>query len=156
MLLVLDTFERVAEAAPLLAELLNACPGLKVLVTSRVVLHLSAEHTVRIFPLALPTLAVESAAEIAASPAVQLFVERAEAADPTFALTEVNAATVAAICRRLEGIPLALELAAAWTRVLPPGGAAGTVGSGTAGPDRRRAGPAGAPADNARGHCLEL
>ena len=120
LLLVLDTFERVAEAAPLLGELLSACPGLTLLVTSRVVLHLSAEHTVRIFPLALPTASVESATEIAASPAVQLFVERAEAVDPTFALTETNAATVAAICRRLEGMPLALELAAVWTRVLPP------------------------------------
>ena len=120
LLLVLDTFERVGEAAPLLGELLSACPGLTLLVTSRVVLHLSAEHTVRIFPLALPTVTAESVTEIAASPAVQLFVERAEAADPTFALTETNAATIAAICRRLEGIPLALELAAAWTRVLTP------------------------------------
>jgi predicted ATPase/DNA-binding CsgD family transcriptional regulator len=119
LLLVLDTFERVVAAAPVLGELVSACPGLTLLVTSRVVLHLSAEHTVRIFPLALPTLTVESAAEIATSPAVRLFVERAEAADPTFALTETNAATIAAICRQLEGIPLAIELAAAWTRVLP-------------------------------------
>ena len=66
LLLVLDTFERV-EAAPLLGELLSACPGLTLLVTSRVVLHLSAEHTVRIFPLALPTASVEKATEIAAS-----------------------------------------------------------------------------------------
>jgi non-specific serine/threonine protein kinase len=119
MLLVLDTFERVLAAALLLGELLSACPGLKVLVTSRAVLHLSAEHTVRIFPLDLPP-SVESVAAVSASPAVQLFVERAEAADPTFVLTESNATAVAAICRRLEGIPLALELAAAWTRVLPP------------------------------------
>jgi predicted ATPase len=118
MLLVLDTFEQVAAAAPLLADLVSACPGLTVLVTSRVVLHLSAEHTVQIFPLDLPS-SEESVAVVAASPAAQLFVERAEAADPTFALTESNAATIAAICRRLEGIPLALELAAAWTRVLP-------------------------------------
>jgi non-specific serine/threonine protein kinase len=120
VLLVLDTFERMVEMAHLLGDLLNACPGLKVLVTSRIVLHLSAEHTVRIFPLDLPPATVESVATVAASPAAQLFVERAEAADPTFALTEANAASVAAICRRLEGIPLALELAAAWAPVLPP------------------------------------
>jgi non-specific serine/threonine protein kinase len=120
MLLVLDNVESVAAAAPQLANVLTACPNLKVLATSRVVLHLSAEHVVRIGPLALPQANATIVTEVAAAPAVQLFVRRAEAADSMFALTTENAPAVAAICRRLDGMPLALELAAPWTRALPP------------------------------------
>jgi predicted ATPase/DNA-binding NarL/FixJ family response regulator len=119
MLLIIDSIEPVAAGAPQIGDLLTACPDLKILATSRVVLHLSAEHSVWVSPLALPAATPATPGAAAAAPAVQLFVERAEAADPNFALTDENVATVASICRRLEGIPLALELAAAWTRVLP-------------------------------------
>lgn len=118
LLLVLDNVEQVVDAAPLVAGLLTACPQLKVLATSRVVLRVSGEHDVAVAPLAVPERA--SFDEVAASPAVQLFVTRAQATNPAFTLTEINAATVAAICTRLDGLPLALELAAARLPALPP------------------------------------
>ncbi|MGH2603592.1 MAG: ATP-binding protein, partial [Dehalococcoidia bacterium] len=122
VLLVLDNVEQVVEAAPRIAELLHACPHLKVLATSRVVLRLSAEHDVPIFPLASPSVGDwPSLANVASFPAVQLFVARARAASPAFALTPANAAAVAAICARLDGLPLALELAAVRIPTLPPG-----------------------------------
>ena len=107
LLLVLDNLEQVIDAAPLLANLLTTCPGLKVLATSRVVLRLSIEHDVPVAPLAV-------------SEAVQLFVTRARAASPSFELTAGNAAVVAAICTRLDGLPLAIELAAARIPALAP------------------------------------
>jgi predicted ATPase/DNA-binding CsgD family transcriptional regulator/transcriptional regulator with XRE-family HTH domain len=121
LLLVLDNFEQVLPAAPALPALLAACPGLTVLVTSRAVLRLSAEHTVEVPPLDLPDrghgmpLDRKPVAE-----AVQLFVMRAQAARPDFALTPENAAAVAEVCRRLDGLPLAIELAAARARVFSP------------------------------------
>jgi non-specific serine/threonine protein kinase len=118
-LLVLDNFEQVVAAAPLLADLLDASPRLSVLVTSRMRLRLSSEREIPIRPLALPAGDTRA---IASDPgdAVELFTARAQAVAPDFALTANNAATVAAICHRLDGLPLAIELAAARIKVLPP------------------------------------
>jgi predicted ATPase/DNA-binding XRE family transcriptional regulator len=120
-LLVLDNFEHVAEAAPEVAGLLVACPQLKVLATSRAALRVRGEQEYRVPPLALPGR--DKLGEVAAlerSPAVQLFVSRARAGVPDFALGPENAAAVGAICARLDGLPLALELAAARAPLLPP------------------------------------
>jgi non-specific serine/threonine protein kinase len=120
LLLVLDNFEQVTGAAPLLANLLRACPRLKLLVSSRILLRLSGERSVAVPPLALPGDASPSLDQVAGVEAVRLFVQRAEAANANFALTEENAAAVAAICRRLDGLPLAIELAASRSAVLAP------------------------------------
>ena len=121
LLLVLDNFEHVIEAAPGLIPLLTTCPGLTVLVTSRAVLHLSGEHTWPVPPMTIPDRIERSAdGEVSTSDAVGLFASRARAARPEFTLTEDNVSTVAAICRRLDGLPLAIELAAARTNVLSP------------------------------------
>jgi predicted ATPase len=120
-LLVLDNLEQLAQVAPDLGELLARCPGLAMLATSRTALGLRAEREYPVPPLPLPADPVSaSVAEVAASPAVALFVDRARAVRPGFALTEGNAGAVAEICRRLEGLPLAIELAAARTRLLDP------------------------------------
>ncbi|HET8853280.1 MAG TPA: NB-ARC domain-containing protein, partial [Ktedonobacteraceae bacterium] len=121
LLLLLDNFERVLAAAPTLVELLVACPSIKMLVTSRAVLHVEGEYE-----FALPTLSLPDAHHLPAHEelprygAVELFVQRAQAVDRHFALTEENAAAVAEICIRLDGLPLALELAAARSKLLPP------------------------------------
>jgi predicted ATPase/DNA-binding CsgD family transcriptional regulator len=121
LLLVLDNFEQVVEAAPDVAALLAACPALKLLVTSRVILRVSGEYAVPIPPLALPGADDTSRLDqLAAVEAIALFVERARATDPAFVLTEANAGDVAEVCRRLDGLPLAIELAAARSRLLPP------------------------------------
>ncbi|HEX5503500.1 MAG TPA: protein kinase [Thermomicrobiales bacterium] len=121
MLLVLDNVEHLLPAAPGLADLLAACPGPTLLVTSRAELRLRWERVFPVPPLALPAPgASPSPDELASYAAVRLFVERARAARPGFALTDDNAAAVAAICRRLDGLPLALELAAARLRALSP------------------------------------
>ena len=121
LLLVLDNVEHVLAAAPEVAALLAACPNVTVLATSRAPLRLRGEREYPVAPLALPESRREAPpGEIAAAPAVRLFVERAQAAAPRFALTKANAATIAAIVRRLDGLPLALELAAAWVKLLPP------------------------------------
>jgi excisionase family DNA binding protein len=121
ILLVIDNFEQLADAAPVLVRLLAACPDVKALVTSRAVLRVSGEYDFPVSPLDLPDpVAVLALPELAHLEAVQLFVARAQAADPTFVLTETSASSVAEICRRLDGLPLAIELAAARTRVLPP------------------------------------
>jgi predicted ATPase len=119
-LLVLDNLEQVVQVAPDLGELLARCPGLAMLATSRTALGLRAEREYPVSPLPLPADPVASVAEMAASPAVALFVDRARVVRPGFALTEGNAGAVAEICRRLEGLPLAIELAAARTRLLDP------------------------------------
>ena len=121
LLLLLDNFEHLLDAAPLVADLLAAAPRLKVLVTSREVLRLRGEHVYAVEPLAVPPLAhlppLERLADYAS---VTLFSERAADAAPGFHLTPDNAAAVAGICARLDGLPLAIELAAAHVRVLPP------------------------------------
>jgi predicted ATPase len=120
-LLVLDNLEQVVQAAPDLGELLARCPGVAMLATSRTVLGLRAEREYPVPPLPPPAdPGTASVAEVAASPAVALFVDRARAVRPGFALTEGNAVAVAEICRRLEGVPLAIELAGARTRLLDP------------------------------------
>ncbi|MEV0720874.1 AAA family ATPase, partial [Asanoa sp. NPDC050611] len=120
-LLILDNLEQVLDAAADLGELLARCPGVTVLATSRTVLELRAEREYPVPPLPLPSepgsMSVE---ELAATPAVALFVDRARAVRYDFTLTERNAVAVAEICRRLEGLPLAIELAAARTRLLDP------------------------------------
>jgi len=125
LLLVLDNFEHVAEAAPLVAELLAGCPRLRVLVTSRAAVHVRGEHELAVAPLAVPAPPaagrVRAVAEVAAFPAAALFVERAGAVRSDFTLTPVNLEAVVEICRRLDGLPLALELAAARVRLLLPG-----------------------------------
>jgi predicted ATPase/class 3 adenylate cyclase/uncharacterized protein HemY len=122
LLLVLDNFEQVVEAGPVVAELLEAAPELKVLVTSRTPLHLTVEHEYHVPPLSVPTHAGTPGRpeDLLRYEAVALFVARAQAADPSFRLTPDNAPTVAEVCRRLEGLPLAIELAAARIRVLSP------------------------------------
>lgn len=121
LLLVLDNFEQVAEAAPIVSELLAAAPGIKVLVTSRVVLHLYGERQFNVLPLDIPNpRVVLDMTELAQYGAIQLFVDRAQAVMPDFTLTAGNAPIIAQICARLDGLPLALELAAAWVKLLPP------------------------------------
>jgi predicted ATPase/transcriptional regulator with XRE-family HTH domain len=120
MLLVLDSFELLTEAASLLSTLLAAAPRLKLLVTSRALLHLTAEHNFPVLPLGLPATDDLDVEQLACYPAIRLFETRAAALKPDFALTVSNAACVAQICRRLDGLPLAIELAAARLRVLSP------------------------------------
>ena len=121
-LLVLDNFEHLLPAAPLVTDLLGACPDLTVLATSRERLRLAGEREVPVPPLPLPDRSALGAADaLAENPAVRLFVARARDVDPGFALTGGNAGAVAEVCRRLDGLPLAIELAAARTKVLPPG-----------------------------------
>jgi predicted ATPase/DNA-binding NarL/FixJ family response regulator len=121
LLLVLDNFEQVLDAAADVAALIAACPGLKVLVTSRAPLHLRWECELALLALQLPELNRPSSIEaVAASPAGQLFLERARAVAPTFVLSEEDALAVADICARLDGLPLAIELAAARIKLFPP------------------------------------
>jgi predicted ATPase/DNA-binding XRE family transcriptional regulator len=120
LLLVLDNFEQIVAAAPLVAALLADCPHLRVLVTSRVPLHLSGEHEFAVPPLALPAPRAAVSDESSAYPAIALFVARARAVRADFALTRDNAPAIAEICARLDGLPLAIELAAAWIKLLTP------------------------------------
>ena len=115
MLLVLDTFEHLLDAAPMLGELLAACPGISALVTSRSTLHLRGEREMVVAPLDFPT-----GDQDRSSPSVTLFLERAREARPDLAVTDPSAlAAIAEICRRVEGVPLAIELAAARVKHLP-------------------------------------
>jgi predicted ATPase len=146
-LLILDNLEQVVGAAADLGELLARCPGVAILATSRTALGLRGEQEYPVPPLPPPAdPAATPVQQLAASPAVALFVDRATAVRPGFALTEGNAAAVAEICRRLEGLPLAIELAAARIRLLDPGGlldrlaaSLDALGTGTADmPERQR------------------
>jgi predicted ATPase len=120
VLLVLDNFEHVMAASPLVTELLQACPDLTILVTSRAVLRLSAEHVFAVPPLRLPARHGEERLKNAMEyDGIALFVQRAQAARVDLAITDENIAIVAEICHRLDGLPLAIELAAARTRLLP-------------------------------------
>ena len=121
LLLVLDNFEHLLNAAPEVVDLLAACSGLTVLVTSRVLLRVSGEHNVPVPPLALPDPAhLQTPEAVAAADAVRLFVDRAQAVRTDFALSAESAPAVAEICRRLDGLPLAIELAAARSNALSP------------------------------------
>jgi predicted ATPase/transcriptional regulator with XRE-family HTH domain len=123
LLLVLDNFEHVLSAGPDVVELLARCPGLQVMATSRAALRLGAEHELPVTPLELPGAGGRRAASLDAirdAASVQLFLDRACASMPGFQLTTENATPVAAICRRLDGLPLALELAAPWLKLLAP------------------------------------
>lgn len=123
MLLVLDNFEQVAAAAPDISEILDACPLLKAMVTSRTVLHVYGEHEFTVLPLPLPEPdALLAPGRLLDFPSVALFVQRAAAVKPDFALTAQNADAIVQICRRLDGLPLAIELAAARIKILPPAG----------------------------------
>ncbi|MBV9325344.1 MAG: AAA family ATPase [Chloroflexi bacterium] len=120
-LLILDSFEHLASAALLVSDLLASAPALKVLVTSREILRLSLEHIFLVPPLRLPSLTEQPALEqLARNEALDLFVERAIAVQPNFRLTQANAPIVAQICHSLDGLPLAIELAAARMRHLAP------------------------------------
>jgi non-specific serine/threonine protein kinase len=120
-LLVLDNCEQVLEAAPEAGALLAACPAVQILATSRAPLRVRGETLLPVPPLALPDPAKALPLDaLAQTEAVALFAQRAHAGDPGFALTEQNAAVVAEVCRRLDGLPLAIELAAARLRVLSP------------------------------------
>ena len=157
LLLLLDNFEHLPAAAPVVSALLGAAPGLKVLVTSRAVLRLSGEHEVWVPPLALPgqePLSRGGTAGATLPCACSWSGRRRSQAD--FALTAENGAVVAAICRRLEGLPLALELAAARLRLLSPQVLLAAAGAAAAAADGRGAGPAGAAADAGEHDCLEL
>src|SRR5215207_1559152 len=119
ILLVLDNFEQVLEAAPMVSELLSAAPYLKVLATSRIPLRLYGEHEYSVPPLALPDPERPPSVErLTQYEAVRLFVERAQAAKVDFSVTNDNAPAVAEICHRLDGLPLAIELAAARIKLL--------------------------------------
>jgi predicted ATPase/DNA-binding SARP family transcriptional activator len=120
-LLVLDNYEHVADAAPVVSALLAAAPGLKTLVTSRVPLHLYPEHVYAVPPMAIPEGdELPPVERLARVEAVQLFVQRAQQAEPGFTLCSENAQAVSEVCARLDGLPLAVELAAARTRLLSP------------------------------------
>jgi hypothetical protein len=121
LLLLLDNFEQVLPAAPLLTELLSTCPHLKLLVTSRAALRLQGEQELAVVPLALPDLAqLPTPLTLLQYAACALFVERVQAIQPDFAVTQATTSAIAEICIRLDGLPLAIELAAARSRLLSP------------------------------------
>ena len=121
LLLVLDNFERLLEAGPPIAQLLANCPHLKVLVTSRVVLHLQGEHDYEVPTLTLPSAVDRLAPEhLGRYEGIRLFMQRAQAADTRFTITTENSPAVVELCLQLDGLPLAIELAAARAKLLPP------------------------------------
>ena len=157
LLLVLDNCEHVLESsATLVDEVLRAAPGVRVIVTSREPLQVRGEHVLPVPPLGLPPPGGgPSPAQLRQNDAVMLFAERAIAASGTFALTDANQAAVAELCRRLDGLPLAIELAAVRTRVLTVRADPGPAVRPVRPAHRRRARGAAAPADAADGHRLE-
>ena len=156
LLLVLDNCEHVLAAAPEAGNLLATCPNLVVLATSRAALHLRWEHELSVPPLDVPDLRALPALErLRQTPAVALFAARAQAVRHDFQVTAENAATIAAVCVRLDGLPLALELAARARASWTPD-PAGPPGASPAPAHRRRARPAHAPPDPAGGDRLQL
>ena len=145
LLLVLDNFEQLTAAAPLLTGLLGGCPGLTIMVTSRQPTRLTAEHLFWVRPLEVPRRSA-STAQLEACAAVEMFVDRARARDPEFVLDDATAPHVLTICRRLDGLPLALELAAARLALLSPaelaarldGALSVLVGAALDAPERQR------------------
>ena len=157
LLLVLDNFEQLVEGAPLVGELVSACPAITVLVTSREPARLAAERLFVVRPLAVPTTsATASASELERFPSVAVFLDRARARDADFAIDGANARDVAEICRRLDGLPLALELAAARVGLLAPSDLPRASGSRARRARRRRARCPGSPSHASRDHRLEL
>ena len=163
LLLVLDNFEHLLPAAPLLVELLEAAPALKILVTSRTLLQLYGEHEFVAPPLALPDRKqLAASADLSHYAAVELFVARARAAKLDFTLNDENRVAVAELCIRLDGLPLAIELAAAHSKQLAPAAILARLQQAShshgAGLDLLAGGrylPA-SPANPARDDCLEL
>jgi predicted ATPase/DNA-binding SARP family transcriptional activator len=130
LLLLLDNFEQILDAAPLVGELLASCPRLKLLVTSRAPLRIRGEQELPVAPLALPDLAhLPDPQALSRYAAVELFIQRAVSVQPDFRVTSENAPALAAICSRLEGLPLAIELAAARIKLLSPQGILDRLGS---------------------------
>jgi predicted ATPase len=119
LLVILDNFEQVISVAPQIARIIESCPSLTILITSRAVLNVRSESEFPVLPLEIPDRSHDTAA-LRETDAVKLFVERARAVDPGFALDEGSTLAVAEICRRLDGVPLAVELAAARVRLLSP------------------------------------
>ena len=156
MLLVLDNFEQVAAAAPEVSEILDACPGVKAMVTSRTVLRVYGEREFSVPPLAVPeTNAPLSPGRLLDFPSIALFVQRAMAVKPDFSLTMQNAEAIVQICRRLDGLPLAIELAAARVKVLPPASLLARLASSLELLTGRRSRPARTPAHFEARHRLE-
>ncbi len=124
MLLILDSFEHLLDAATSISRILAFCPGVSIIVTSRIRLRLRGELVMPVPPLLLNG---ESPPSESPSPAVQLFIDRARESVPDFALTSQDALTIEQICRQLDGLPLAIELAATWLRVLPPADLLGRI-----------------------------
>ncbi len=120
MLLIFDNFEQITGAAPALAEILSAAEGTKALVTSRIALQLRGEHEYPVSPLRTPRGSNQTLAETLAYEAVALFRQQAQNVAPRFEITEDNSAAVVEICQRLDGLPLAIEIAAARIKMLPP------------------------------------
>ncbi len=120
MLLIFDNFEQIIDAAPALAEILSASAGVKALVTSRIALQLRGEHEYLVSPLRTPRDVRQALAEMLEYEAVALFRQQASSVQPDFDLTEANSAAVVEICQRLDGLPLAIEIAAARIKMLTP------------------------------------
>ena len=155
-LLLLDNVEQVLTVAPHLEELLAACPHLKLLVTSRATLHVQAEQVFPVPPLPLPDLLhLPQSEALTQYAAVALFLHHARALQPSFQLTQANARAVAEICVRLDGLPLAIELAAARIRLFPPG-APGPPLAASDRPDEWATQLARAPANAAQHAHVEL
>jgi predicted ATPase/DNA-binding XRE family transcriptional regulator len=134
ILLLLDNFEQVLDSALAIATLLDLCPQLKILVTSRAALHLSLEQQFQVRPLSLPDLSTQPAPdELTDYSAIELFFQRAQAINPDLTLTESNAATIAELCVRLDGLPLAIELAVARVKLLTPQAMLAQITSGANG-----------------------
>ena len=158
VLLLLDNFEQVVSAAMHVANLLTSCPHLKVLVTSREVLHVRAEREFPVPALSLPDpKRLPDLVSLSQYEAVALFIQRAQAVRPEFQLTNANAPVVAEICVRLDGLPLAIELAATRIKLLPPQtGTADPFGPAFAALDQQCARYARTPADPAQHDPVEL
>jgi predicted ATPase/DNA-binding NarL/FixJ family response regulator len=119
MLLVLDNFEHVRSASTMLGSLIERCPRITALVTSQAALSLRSEHVLNVGPLRVPALGMHDLATLKQEPSIAIYDTRATAVDPSFQLTDANVPDVAELCRRLEGLPLAIELAAAREPTLP-------------------------------------
>ncbi len=155
MLIVLDNFEQVVSGAPQIVEVLRRSPGVTMLVTSRVPLRISGEREFPVSPLSLPDASTPELADQVAE-SVALFAMRARAVDPSFEITDQNLAAISEICRKLDGLPLALELAAARSKVLAARCAVALARAAAANSDRRSLRSSFPPAHDARCDRLEL